>query len=93
MESPDRPAWPDPDPPDEVNPSDAEKVYGALTHYHLDEKGPVAPDELNPPFRWGEYLTDCLEYLVDAYDGVREEDGEYWIEELEQEKHLERTHG
>lgn len=74
----------------EVNPQDAEKVYGALSYHYWEELGAVSPEELFPPFNWGDYLEECLEYLVETYDGVQKEDGEYWIEELEQEKHLER---
>lgn len=76
--------------PDEVSDRDAEMVYGALTHHYFREET-VTPEELRPFHTWGDYLEDCLDHLVEEYDGVREEGGEYWIEELEQEKHLERV--
>ena len=79
-----------------VDPHDAEKVYGALSHYKItaeegEEPEPMTPEELNPPFAWEEYLVECLDHLVEVYDGVEKRDDGYLIVELEQEKHNSRT--
>lgn len=65
-----------------IDGDDAGKVYGALAMY--EQKGErVTPEELNPPFRWGEYLEDCLDHLVEERSEVKREDGEYWIDRTE----------
>lgn len=87
----------------EVLPSDAEKLYGALTVPFLDkaesfeqreieDPTPLTPQELQEMgLQWGDYLEECLEYLVETYDGVEKIGDGYAITKLEQEKHLERS--
>lgn len=77
--------------PDEVHPGDAEKIFGALqakffqkVEHHeqqvLEEPEPTSVEELHSMgFRWGDYTEDCLEYLVEEYDGVEKIDGGYVI--------------
>jgi|AntDeeMinimDraft_5_1070356.scaffolds.fasta_scaffold14497_2 hypothetical protein len=76
----------------EVNPSDIEKIYGALAYQKITKSEPLTRKELlNSGFQaWGDYFDDCLEELVDEYEHAVESNGEYYLEEIEQEKHLTR---
>lgn len=87
---------------DDVDPADAEKVYGALSSRFIrqtdspdqrvvDNPEYITAEELRElGFRWGDYVDECLEYLVNVYDGVEKKGDGYAIRELQQDKHLQR---
>jgi len=76
----------------DVHPSDVEKIYGALSHRKITDSGPANREELMKyGFQnWDDYFDDCLEQLLNTYEHAVESDGKYYLEELEQDKHLER---
>jgi hypothetical protein len=78
--------------PKQVKTKDIEKLYGALTHTFLMDTTMTEEDLRNRGFKWGDYLKDCLEELLEIYDGVNKVENGYKITTLEQEKHLRRIH-
>lgn len=78
--------------PEQVKMRDVEKIYGALTHTFIMDTTMTEENLQNKGFDWGQYLKDCLEELLEIYDGVEKLGDGYKITTLEQEKHLRRVH-
>jgi hypothetical protein len=78
----------------DINQKDIEKLYGALANAYLKDEDPVDLDFFkNTGFMtWDDkYLKEHLNELVNIYEKAYEEDDEYFLEDIEQDKHLSRS--